>query len=244
MLDTKQLCDRLAITSRELSAWLREGLPSEGRGKKRQFDPAAVAAWLRQTGRAQVEAQPSAMPAVVVTTRDEAARLLGVNLRTLATWLTEPSFPGKAGSPGRQDGYFPIDQIQLWWQARCGADHRTKAGSSEEVAKAKLRRLLIEADLQQIELERATRSLLDADDVARLAERMIATAKTRLDQVADQVNARLPAKFPRQLRRMVRRTLLKAIAEACDDVAELVAGDSDDLTDDPDVSPDAAAPAS
>lgn len=244
-LTAKELCAKLGIDARRLGQFVKDGLPCAGRGRKRTFVPAAVAAWLQTTGRAQ----PAPVPSQVVTTRGEAALLLDVNLRTLATWLNDPSFPGKAGSPGRQDGYFPISEIRAWRSAMHGGDHRSDAAATEQIAAARLRRLQLEAERDHFELERDIGSILDFEATARLQERAIAIAQTQLDQIVERAIARLPAKTPRRIRRIVRQAIQQGVTSACDALAEAIAGDADEAEDVADdagaaaaVSPDARRP--
>lgn len=241
-LTAKELCEKLGIQTRQLTELVREGLPHAGRGRQRRFDPAEVAAWLKASGR--VEAPTPAAPQIV-TTRAEAAHVLGVNMRTLAGWLTDPSFPGKAGTPGRQDGYFPIEEIRAWRSATHGGDHRSDAAATEQIAAERLRRLQLEADRDHYELERDLGGILDYEATARLHERNIATAQTQLDQIVERALARLPSKTPRRIRRIVRRAIQEGIDQSLDVLAESIAGDSDPDDDAEDSGDDdaAAAPA-
>jgi len=246
-LTAKELSAKLGIDARQLGRFVKDGLPHTGRGRKRRFDPGAVAAWLQQTGRAQ----PAPLPSQIATTKAEAAVLCGVSLRVMGDWLCDPTFPGKAGSPGRQDGYFPIAEIRAWRSATRGGDHRSDAAATEQIAAARLRRLVLEAERDHFELERDIGNILDFEETARLQERSIATAQTQLDQIVERALARLPGKTPRRIRRIVRQSIQEGIRAACDALAEAIAGDRDEAEDapddaaaDPPVSPDPGGPAS
>jgi hypothetical protein len=234
-LTAKELCTKLGIDARQLGRLVKDGLPHAGRGKKRTFDAAAVAAWLQTTGRAQPAAP---VPPQIAATKAEAAVLCGVSLRVMGDWLTDPTFPGKAGSPGRQDGYFPIAEIKAWRSATRGGDHRSDAAATQEIAAERLRRLRIEADRDHFELEQDLGNLLDFEQTARLQERAIATAQTQLDQIVERALARLPSKTPRRIRRIVRQAITEGVAAACDALADSLATDADD-----EVADDAAAAA-
>jgi hypothetical protein len=239
-LTAKELCAKLGIDARQLGRFVKDGLPHTGRGRKRHFDPAAVAAWLQQTGRAQ----PAPLPSQVATTKAEAAVLCGVSLRVFGDWLTDPTFPGKAGSPGRQDGYFPIAEIRAWRSATRGGDHRSDAAATEQIAAARLRRLVLEAERDHFELERDIGNILDFEATARLQERSIATAQTQLDQIVERALARLPGKTPRRIRRIVRQAIQEGIRSACDALSEAIDADeaedtADEAAADPPVPPDA-----
>jgi hypothetical protein len=238
-LSAAELQAELAIDGRQLAAWIRDGLPRTGRGKHARFDPAAVAAWLTERGLAE-PAEPSAPaeqsnaplpdappPAAIATTRAEAALFLGVNLRTLAGWLTDPTFPGKAGSPGRTDGYFPLERINAWRAARFGLDHRSTAQTDETDA-VKLKKALIEIDREQYEFEKELATILDFETMARASERGIATAKAQLQQLADMIDARLPAAAGRKTRKAIRRAVLECVEAVCDTLADAAMGDTDE----------------
>lgn len=229
-LTAKELCAKLAIDGKQLAAFVREGLPCKGRGKKRRFDPAAVAAWLQKSGKLQSPA--AAVPGQVVTTRAEAARVLGVSLRTLAEWMTSPTFPGTAGHSGRQDGYFPIDEIRAWRSATLGSSGGSPADA--ELLEARRLKLRIDNDRAQIALEKELKSLGDTEAMARFAQRQIATAKALLGEMADKVESRLPAKVERPLRQVIRKAIEEVLAETLNAIAEMALGDQDETDDAPD----------
>jgi phage terminase Nu1 subunit (DNA packaging protein) len=220
LLSETELRQALGVPAKRLRKWMRRGLPATGRGRTRRFDEAAVAAWLTEHGLAQ----PAPPPEAIATTREEAARLLRVNLRTLAGWLTEPGFPGKAGTPGRRDGYFPIEQIEAWRAARFA---HAPAAASDETSRLRQKKLGFEVDEAQLDLETKLGTLLDKEQTAQLIERVIATAKAQLEEFPDQVDALLPAKAGPRLRSKVRRAAAKKIRQVLRTLAELVAGDTD-----------------
>lgn len=229
-LTAKELCARIGIKPRELEQWIREGLPHEGRGRKRRFDAAAVAAWLRQTGRAKPAA--AEVPSQVVTTRAEAARILGVSLRTLAEWMTAPTFPGTAGSPGRQDGYFPIAEIRAWRAAAIAPTGGTP--SDAEMLLARRLKVQIDNDRAQVALEKELKTIADAGEVAQFIQRQIATAKALLGEMPDKVESRIPAKLDAKTRQVIRKAIEEVLAETLNALAELAAGDTDEKEDVPD----------
>jgi hypothetical protein len=135
MLTAGELRKRFGFSADKLDRLIKQGLPVKGKGAKRQFDARKVAAWLKaqpkterrkdgETAKTKPPApqrsSPEQSPAITAATIAEAAGHLKVAPRTLAGWLTDPSFPGKAGSPGKADGYFPIAEIQRWHLATFG----------------------------------------------------------------------------------------------------------------------------
>lgn len=221
MLTAPQLQKKLGITKKRLDRWRKEGLPSELQGRKRLFDPAAVAAWIEQSGKGKRESQDAgeAGAGTIATTRSEASQALGVSLRTLAEWLTDPTFPGKPGSPGRQDGYFPLAEITAWRQAKLGGDGRSKSDAGE-LAELRARKLKLEIDQLQVEYEKLCGTILDAEETAAFLERHIAVVKTVLEQLADKVETRLPASVPAKVRAKVRKAVDDTVTEACNAIAE------------------------
>jgi hypothetical protein len=195
MLTAGELRKRFGFSADKLDRLIKQGLPVKGKGAKRQFDARKVAAWLKaqpkterrkdgETAKTKPPApqrsSPEQSPAITAATIAEAAGHLKVAPRTLAGWLTDPSFPGKAGSPGKADGYFPIAEIQRWHLATFGVTARGGGEGDEAAAAAKRLKAQIDCDRAQIELERQLGTLLDATEQERFLRRMIATAKAVL----------------------------------------------------------------
>jgi hypothetical protein len=224
-LTAAELRTKLGLTPRRLTLLLRRGMPSEGKGKKRRFDPHAVAGWLQAEGLAKQD-PGSPVADQVATTIAETARDLGVAPRTVAQWLTDPTFPGKAGGPGRRDGYFPLGQIRDWQAATHAANGRAAVTDAEMLAARRLK-IQIDNDRAQIALEKELGSIADGDEVARFLKRQVATAKALLDETADKVDSRLPGKIPPAVRMRIRQAIEEVIAETLNSLAELAVGDQD-----------------
>ena len=232
MLSAAALRKKLGLTPAKLAGLVKQGLPCKGKGSKRQFDPAKVAAWLRERGLArQVAVPPGAEQ--FVTTIAEAAQLLEVAPRTFAGWLTDPTFPGKAGTPGRRDGYFPIAAIRAWHLATHGVSAKS-AASDEVAAAAKRMRAQIQNDREQVALEKDLGTIGDTEEMAAFCRRVAANAKALLDELADRVNARLPAKYPAAIRAINRKVINESVADILHTIAELVTGVTDATDDVPD----------
>lgn len=228
MLTSQQLCKKLGITKKRLDRWRREGLPSAMRKGRRLFDPLAVAKWIEQHGKGKRENQGQGVfekaageagARTVATTKNEAAQALGVSLRTLGDWLNDASFPGKAGSPGRQDGYFPLAEISAWRVAKLGGDGRSRSDASE-LSELRARKLGLEIDQLQVEYEKACGSILDAEELAAFLERHIAVVKTVLEQLTDKVETRLPTSLHAKVRAKIRKAVDDTVTEACNTIAE------------------------
>lgn len=232
MLTAHELRKKLGLTQKRLSELLKKGLPCKGKGKTRKFDPHAVAGWLKQRGLSRQVAKP-AHAEQIVTTIAEAALLLEVAPRTLAGWLTDPTFPGKPGTPGRRDGHFPIASIRQWHLATHGATARGNQ-TDEKTAAAKRLRAQIQCDSEQVALEKELGTIGDTEAMAAFCRRVVANVKTQADELPDRANARLPAKVSAEIRAAVRKAIAQSVADMLNSIAELVAGDEDDTEDLPD----------
>ena len=168
----------------------------------------------------------------VAKTRKEAAKLLGVSLRTFSDWMLEPGFPGHAGKRGEKGGQFPIDQIRAWHAGRVGTDGRSKSVDSEEV---KIRREMvgIDRDRKLAELERdVLGTLIDADEVTNFVTFVISNSKQILQELPDRILARLPGKTPRVVQKVVRKVTTLVTREVLESLAQLITGDTDSKEDD------------
>jgi hypothetical protein len=239
MLTAQKLRQKLGLSAKRLARLIKQGLPCKGKGSKRTFNPADVATWLRERGLARSTA--AAVAEQIVATIPEAALLLEVAPRTLAQWLTDPTFPGKAGTPGRRDGYFPISQIRQWHLATHGATARGSQ-TDAEAATAKRLKAQIECDRAQVELEKELLTIGDVEQWEALARRVIAAAKGQLDELPDRVAARLPGKLAPEIKQTIRRVIAQSTADALNTLAELVAGDTDETEDTPDDADNANTP--
>ena len=105
-----QLCRLLQVAPRRLRELFALGAPHRIWGRRRMFDPVAVAMWLHAKG-IPANSEPST---AVVSTRREAAKAFGVCERTITRWSRRANFPGRIGQRGRKNGHFPIQEITRW----------------------------------------------------------------------------------------------------------------------------------
>jgi len=229
MIDGKTLCSHLNVSHQQLAAWVRVGMPVVDGPDGKEYDAEAVVAWLVETGRGQRDAPPAAHEQPIARTRPDAANYFGVNLRTLANWLKEPGFPGKAGSPGPDpDGYFPLDEIAAWLEAREG---ETPAG---DTGSYRSRREYARSERELIALERDRKRLIEAEPMERFFERTINNATAVLDQMPDRIEARLPTTLTAAVRRKIRKAAEQTVRETREALAELLEGDTDPTDDETD----------
>lgn len=226
-----ELCERLKLTTVEISAYVRMGMPCEGRTKGRRFDYDAVLAWIAQHG--EPEEQPLAVEAIAHT-RAEAARLLGLGLdgeRIIARWLTIPGFPGRAGTSGKRDGHFPIAEI-IEWRKTQGRGVLSHGGGDSELTDAKRRLVLLEIQEQEVQAKKRLGQLLDFDEVSRFFEQCVTNTKAVLGQIPDEILAELPADLAESLRQQIYNRVQRRIDDACIEIAQLLEGDTDPVEDD------------
>lgn len=227
-----ELQSALGITPAKLRELIKAGLPCTGKGRSRVFDPETVERWLLETGRAHEEATPAPPSAdqIIARTIGEAAQLLGVADRNLAKWMLDPAFPGKAGSPGRRDGYFPIAEIQAWRAARFGADGRS-SGAEDDERPIRREILEIKRDRERAELERdVLGTLIDAEKYSLFAAQTAATAKAIGLELADRLIAALPPMTERR-RKITRKVANQVMRDVLEELARLVR-DDDETKDD------------
>jgi len=236
MLTFRELQKELGITQRLLTRLIGEGLPFTLEKRSKRFDREAVDQWLVANGYAEVETPERAERAhgQVVQTYQQLAEALAMTgrdpVRQLARWAALPGFPGKPGTQGRRDGYFPVDQIRLWIAARTGETH------DAELTELRLERerLRLEREIRD-ELLAAER-LADVDEVARHNARCVANAKAVLEPMADAVVGILPAKAPAakqwpQVLREVHGAVQRLLDDAYAEIEGLIEGDTDEVED-------------
>lgn len=232
MLTAKALCERLAIDRAQLNRWIAQGLPTEGKPRRRTFNPQAVREWLLANNLASVQTAEPVADDRILRTRDEVATAMGVSTRTVATWIRE-GMPGEVGDPGRQNGKFPLAAIRRWAAERKGTSFGGDPADSRAAAQARLAR--IRADVLEARMAMELGRYVDADLHTAAWARHIAAAKALLNQLPAEILRRLPAGIDAQERALIRADVAKAIdqvysllAEFCaDELARLEAEDGD-----------------
>lgn len=207
-------------TTAKWAKWLKAGLPVQRNGRVQTFDVPAVAAWLAACG--EIAAATAVYPGQVATTRDAAAQALGVDTRTLASWMKLDGFPGRAGRPGKGGGWFPIESIEAWRQANVQPKPEAEGNAGHKLYWS------FKGKEKQLDWEERLGHILLADDVERFMVRTINTAKAVLEPLPDKIVAMLPAKTPPAVRTEIRKRVAADLRGALDVLAELLAGDAED----------------
>lgn len=151
-----------------------------------------------------------------------------MHVRTVADWLTDPTFPGRAATKGERDGQFPVAEIATWLSGR-----RPQATEQDQDKKespfARLAR--IKGDQESLKLQEMRRELVEVAAIEAELRRVIATAKALFAGYADEVIALLPRLKPHEKKR-VRLALDDLLARKYHHLAELLEGDDDPVDDD------------
>ena len=130
---------------------------------------------------------------LILRTRAECAQFFGVHVRTVASWLLEPDFPGRAGDKGEQNGYFPASRISQWMQARARSSAAVPNPTRQKLEEVKLaqaeHKLLVERG-----------QLVPLEVVAAEVQRAHSIAINRLLALPDKLVELLPADTDERLR--------------------------------------------
>lgn len=168
--------------------------------------------------------------AMVAKTRAEAARLLGVDERTISKWAADPTFPGKAGTAGQRNGHFPIEAIQRWRQQVTGGGVASEA-DVDPAQRLRLRKLAAETARREVDLEVKLGTLIDRDQAEATITAAIATARSLLEELPEQLADAFPASRVK-LRRIVRRISRRKVLQVLEALADCVTEGDDDSDDD------------
>lgn len=192
MINSTELRKLLGVSASQLRTLIGRGLPWQPHhsdARRKQFDPRAVKQWLIEHEFVEPDAHEP-----ILGTRVEASKYFGVAVRTVAEWLNDPTFPGRAGRPGRRDGYFPVWQIEAWL-----GDKRPNiaTGDDDELTtaarRARHQRTISEAELKAIDVAERKRQVADVEAMRRLYIQTHSLAKQTFAQVWPRVRDLLPA---------------------------------------------------
>lgn len=158
-MTTRELCDALGISSRQLTAWRKRGLPATKTGRGYRYDAAAVRRWLIDQGLAK--------PQAIATTRADVAEHFGVHERTVAGWIAA----GAPGSPGRYD----LDAIAAWRDARRGKGDDPELAGPASAGLERYRQA--RAAIAELELARLRRQLVPREEVHAVLDQVATTLR-------------------------------------------------------------------
>ena len=130
---------------------------------------------------------------LILRTRAECAKYFDVHVRTVATWLTDPTFPGKSGDKGAQNGYFPALKIFMWLQ-RQSRQRTVEANPTRQ----KLDEIKLAAAEHKLRQERG--EVISLDDAIALVSRAQSIAINRLMALPDMLVELLPPDMDQRLK--------------------------------------------
>ena len=190
-----QLCEALGITADQLAAFVRAGMPSKGRGKRRRFDPDLVGDWLLTTGRATL----------IVSSLAEVGRHFGVSERTAAGWRAK----GMPGEPGAYD----IDRIEQW----------RDQGESTTTNRFQAELMRIRAQRELLELEREQEKLIPVDEPIAFMAKTVTLATIYLEQMVERFPAHLPESMTPEVWQKVRSDAVQLMRDKTNRARQCIA---------------------
>lgn len=218
MLTTAELLKQLPDVSRSrLRKWIDQGLPHTRNGRRLEYDEAQVIAWLVDNGHANAPPIDESPPEQILRTRAELGRHFGVTTRTISEWQDKPGFPGRPGTAGKRDGFYPVNQIRKWLEEN---DLRTTGGDgTSELGQALQREKLRSLKLKNDAVEG---TLVDLESVRRLVVHANSLAARELYKLPPTIIQQLPAGLDEVIIQEVRRRALQTIDNACEILAGLM----------------------
>jgi len=166
---------------------------------------------------------PAATEGLYAKTWDEAAGALGASRRNLIEWSHIYGFPAKT------DDGIDLIAVEAWI-----AEHKTKKKRGRPKKEStgfldpKERLETAKAAREELKLGRDLQQLLDADDVTRLLERVVATAQAVLGQIPDRIEQALPPEFSPALKERIRKLSHQVLRDAFAIIEQGLAGEDDD----------------
>lgn len=229
-----ELAQRLGINNSRLTWLIKQGLPWTADGRRKAFDPQAVDEWLLEHGYAAVEEPETDSPLVpeptIARTYAELANALAMQAknaeRILQRYAVTPGFPGKPGTPGKRDGWFPVEEIRAWIAARQPGGGLV-AGGDDELATIRKRIAKLQLEREELDLLKRLGRLADVEDVVRFSRQCVANAKSVLEPLADELLDVLPRSIDGDVRKRIHQRAQRLVDQAWDNLAQMVAGDEE-----------------
>lgn len=157
-------------------------------------------------------------------TQAEAARAIGVDRRTFIEWT------GRAGFPLAVGGWWDVTKIRQWAESMgLGGKRANKPEDAKsELYEVRLRRETAQAGREELKLRQELGQLLDLEDVARMVERVIATAKAVLGQLPDRLDQNLASMIDTKVRRRHREAVVATLRDTYAIIEQMITGDDEE----------------
>ncbi len=227
VITTVELASLLDVTPQRVAAWVKQGMPVESRNGRVKFRASAVERWLLARG--LIVERSADAPGTIARTRAEAARALRVHCQTITDWANGyEGFPGRAGTPGKRDGYYPIAEIEAWRKSLEGPQRVGVGMGTLDVERARL--LTVQCQERELRLKQRQQQLIEVAVVEAFLRRTVAQAGSLLDEVPDRIMASLPGEMGENARQAIRSDVAGVIRDVRLLIGELVSGDADEQT--------------
>lgn len=172
---------------------------------------------------AELARQEQAKVETIAKTRAEAARLVGVDERTISKWQADPEFPGRPGDAGQANGHYPIERIKAWREAT----RRTVGSSDDALSRLKRRKLAADTRTREVKLARETGELIALADAQAVIVDAINAARSQLEAWPSKVAEHVSASRPK-LRRWLLRMATKQVREVLRGLEDAASGGGED----------------
>jgi len=211
MISLAALKKELGVTSRTVQDWIDAGLPHTGKGPRQKFDTGKITDWLLATGRAS--------DSRIVTNISDVANHFGVSARTVSTWIVRDGFPGRSGTPGRQDGYFPLEEIDVWRKREL-----VSTAQASEINDDLKRERLWKLQLENAETESR---LIDRDAVEQWVARKCALARQKLMQIEPTILSAIPLETDHRVKMTLAADIRRMIDQTLSELGKVYDSDSE-----------------
>ncbi len=253
------MCRSLGIHRDKLDKWAREGLPRKKIKNYWVYDEDQLVRWCVENGKAEpvdtpqiqepeVVRYPSSDPQPIVCRRAELQQYFGVRLNTVAGWLREPDFPGRAGKAANhgRDGYFPIRDIAYWLiktrattsiprgliegvEGPARKFHQRFFGNTESRRQTPQDRLTTtRATKAELELKLLQGTVVEVEQVRRMNLRIHGYACTIFRSFPTRLMSVFPSDLDATLKRAILECAKTVVDQTCESLSLLLEKDADE----------------
>lgn len=151
-----------------------------------------------------------------------AAKLLGVDRRTLIEWAQKPGFPKVAKG-------WDVEAIRVWADGMgLGGSAKKPDSDKSKLYAIRLRHEAAAMQREELKLQQELGGLLDRDDVERMVQRVVATTKAVLEQLPDRLEQNLHGLVDAETRTRHRNATLAVIHDCYAVIEQMLSKDEDE----------------